>query len=365
MAGVCVTLYPTTVPLPLPATGAPRTSDELACLGVGFSNLEQWKSYWVSGINCPRLFNELMYPPGPGKRRFSLAGFQQVTDDFEYMFAQYFSKSGVKGGHTIAVPGQTGYDNFQEVLIDACTQPQFAIQGACQTVTAKMCASCSREEILSNADLLRLCGCSVPPLDPEVYGGITPECDPLCAQATVSKKRNPITGDVAQCNATICVINNVSITAAKSTVGGILFTQVCNQCNVTSSTPCKCIVDASIPTIAQAVGLTDPVIFRQKCGPNSLCLTVNNATGVVTPIPCENAIQPLKPRTFKFAIPTAIWIVAAVLIVIGVLVILAALYAGHHPDTITTPVLPSSSSGSSVTVPTLTPSSLAAIAAAL
>ena len=435
--GSCTSIYSAPVPLLPPATGRPRSAEELACIGYNLT-LPEWERAWRT-IDCPLVFRRLMFPPGPttpvgipqtfqgtqgtfqGTFRvsqdvsettsqsipqttsqsipqtisqsipqtisqsipqtisqsipqtisqsipqnalgntsqapiaFSPTGFRQLTDDFEYMFSQYFTPlpgPGGKGGHTISVPGQAGFNAFQEVLIDACSLSQFGLQGACQYVANRMCASCSREAVPNSRDTLRLCGCAVPPLNPDVYGGIPRECDPLCAQGSISKLRDPASGAVADCNATVCVINNVSITAAKSTVGGISFTQVCPQCRAVATITdpsgytfiaapplgaepngvCKCIIDVSIPSIAQAVGVSDKTTFRQACGTNSICLTVNNQTQQVTEVPCESAIRPVQPRTFFFPTPIWVWIVGAVLVVIGILVVVAAWYAGRPP----------------------------------
>lgn len=341
----CVVLYQNPLPLPTPIF-QPRTDDELKCMGVGLT-LQQWKDYWADTtkpVSCNTMFNRLIYPPNQqGVRTFSPAGFSQARNDMEYIFSQYFSVTGPKGGHTIGVPGQAGYDDFQQVLIDACTNPAYQNQGICQDTAAKMCVVCSRENVLNNSSVLKLCGCQVPPLDPAKFGGVTRECDPLCAQAQISKIRNPTTGVVAECQASVCVINNVSITASKSTIGGITFTQVCPQC--TGTQQCRCVVDTSIPNIAESVGIADPQSFSQYCGANSVCLTVDNTSGNVSQVDCATAIKPAQPRTFSFPIPTWVLYLAALIIVIGILVIVSAMYSSQNlPSTTTTAVTTSSSS---------------------
>ncbi len=320
----CITPYSTALPLPEPITKT-WTESELKCMGVGMT-LTEWKAYWTdtAHVPCDVVFNRLLYPPGETKRAFNPVGFRQATDDFDYMFSQYFGPGGApdgKGGHQLTLPGLPGYDSFQEILLNACTLPQFAIQGVCQAAAEKMCLKCERDEAIASAPVLRLCGCNVFSLNPVAYEELPRECDPLCAQALVSKIRDRTSGEVGQCIANVCVINDVSIAAARSTIGGINFTQVCPQCS--QAQQCKCIVDASIPN-AEVVGLVDPVIFRQYCGTDSMCLTIDKDTQTSIPVPCDIAIAPLQPRTFDYKIPVWVWIVGLILLIIGILVLIAA-----------------------------------------
>lgn len=302
-------------------------------MGIPF-NLAGWKDYWAnrdrSHLDCNLVFNRLIY--SGTDRTFNPAGFKQVLNDFDYMYSVYYAKQGAgdKGGHMIGVPGQEGYNVFQEVLLDACTTAESGgNQGACDLAAAHMCAQCGRDQILNNTGVLRLCGCEVATRIPSPIGNVTAECDPLCAQPSISKEREPLTGDVELCQAAVCVINNISITAARSTVSNISFSQVCPQCS--DKNQCLCIMDASLPGIASAVGLSDPVAFRQVCGENSVCLTIDPQTQVRTEVPCENVLTPITPRTFSSAIPLWVWVVSILLLIVGLLVCLAAWYSGLHP----------------------------------
>lgn len=284
-------------------------------------SFKDWKSYWANIDNshqsCTNLFNNKIYS-GPN-RTFSPENFNQVVVDFNYIFSKYFdpNNSTGSGGHLFTSPGQEGYDSFQNTIISACSNnPQYGLQGACQQVASQMCSNCSTQEIISNNDLLKLCGCNKSSLEniPE-YSNIQPACDPLCISEQVSKKRDPISGDIEICTSTVCVINDISIKTSNS---GILnFSQICPQCD---SGGCRCIVDSSIPNIT---GLDS---FTQYCGDNSVCLNIDPITQQSTVIPCNDVIDVLTPETYFLPINLWVWITFFIILILAFLVILTYYY---------------------------------------
>lgn len=332
----CITLSSAPTPLAAPVTGS-RSTTETNCIGVGLT-LDQLKAYWADTTNnCNREFNSIIYsgvnPPGSNGapiRQFSPNGFRQVSDDMQYLLTNFFNSTPT--GHTVSTPGSPGYDTFQQTLVDACTNPEYNNQGSCQEALVLMCQGCNRTTILNNADTLKLCGCNVPGLDAKVYPDIPRECDPVCAQAIISKRRDPQSGIVAECNSPVCVIDNISIVSARSTIGGISFTQICPQC--TGGQPCRCIVDASVPNLS-AIGLDTTTEFRQSCGAGSVCLTIDPQTGASTNVPCSSAVTPMEPKTYFYEVPLWVWILAIIIVIVGCLAALAALYGYQHdPHTI-------------------------------
>lgn len=310
----CITRYSEPVPAPFG-----RSIEEAACVGVGL-NLEQLKAQWAT-FDCLSLFNSIIYS-GPF-RSYSASGFRQVEYDFEYLFSTYYSITlgqDRKGGHTVSLPGQIGYDNFQDTLISACTGVESAIAGACQGALTRMCSTCSREEVSNSAPLLQYCGCMIPSLSPDNYPGITPACDSLCVQDRVSKRRDAETGQIEQCQgAVVCVIDNVSITASKSITGGVSFTQVCPQCRPPNV--CICIIDQTTPTAAETTGLSNPVTFRQYCGENGICLVVDPATQQTQEVECD--LEPVRAEQYYFPVPIWAWALALLIVVVGVLITVA------------------------------------------
>jgi len=292
-------------------------------MGVDLS-MAQWRQRWQDRalLPCDVVFNSLLYPPSDNSRAFSPLGFRQAANDLDYMWGQYLATTGVRGGHDLVRPGQLGYDPMQEILLDACTLPQFNNQGICQYASAGACSNCSRDQIAATPGVLRFCGCAAPRLDPVIYTAVSPECDPLCAQALVAKQRDQVTGEVKACTQTVCVINGITITAAASTIGGLSFTQVCPQCSLTNQ--CRCIVDATIPVLA-ATGIADQSSFNQACGVGSVCLVIDNTTGQSREIPCGDALIPAKVATPRYPIPTWAWVLIVLLIIIGLLVLWVSL----------------------------------------
>jgi hypothetical protein len=318
-------------PEPLPIRTDP---EENSCLGINedgsLMSLREWKNYWANlfgnHTNCTEVFNRKIY--SGRARNFNPLGFQEVEEDFSYMFSRYFNAT--EEGHIIGVPGQEGYDDFQQTLISACSNnPRYELGGACQTAAKKMCTGCTATEVTSNTDLLKLCGCSVNSLEgTKQYDKVPRACDPMCVSEQVSKNRDPVTGVVEECNSTVCVINNISINASESVIGGAQFTQICPQCS--GGNQCTCIYDATIPNMGEKVGINNNFQFTQYCGPNAVCIKVNPDTNETETVPCEDAIPPLEPQTFNFPIPIWVWISVIVILVFVLLVLFSARYIGKN-----------------------------------
>jgi hypothetical protein len=318
----CVNYYNSSLPIPI------RTDvNENNCMGIGLTS-GQWIDYWSNTQNthlsCTNMFNNLIFS-GPN-RTFNQSGYQQVQEDFNYMFSVLYDTSSIgntngKGGNKISTPGSTTYNQMQDILINACSNnSQYHLEGACENVASSMCNNCTPIDITSNVDLLKLCGCQVSSLDSNIiqYNDVSPACDPLCAQDQVSKKRNA-DGTVENCNSTVCVINNISIATANSLVGGVNFTQICPQCVGDNS--CICIVDSTIP---DSINNT----FTQYCGTSSVCLTIDPNTNISSVVPCKNNI--LEPTIYNYPIPIWVWILSIFIIILVLIICVAALYIGNH-----------------------------------
>ena len=327
----CVALYPSRQN---PPSLSGRSSDELACLGIDPTTGNempdaQWMSSWTP--SCVSTFQNIINSgSNNGYYAFSQIGYSRVQQDFSYMWSKLMNAN---NGTTLTIPGQSGFNGFQTVLLDACVD----IPGACDTTQKQMCQSCSRSEISSSQPLLTLCGCYSPSLASVYgtqYGNITPECDPLCSQQLAAKKRDSSTGMTIECQATICVIDNVSIGASNSSTGGSSFTQVCPSC-VDGNGQCKCIVNVTNPKIlgglsSENQGLDEASTFYQYC-PNALCLETDPITQKVNVVPCQNYVTTTAtiPKVTK-SIPIGVWIIGLIVILIFILVILSVKYGGDH-----------------------------------
>lgn len=327
----CVTSYPSRQNPPS-LTG--RSTEELSCMGIDTRTGNevpdsQWMSNWTA--SCVSTFQNIVNSGTQnGYYGFSQIGYRQVQTDFDYMWSKLIN---VNNGNQLTIPGQSGFNGFQTVLLDACV----AIPGACDTAQTKMCHKCNRSEIASSQPLLTLCGCFSPSLQSvygSEYGNITPECDPLCSQQLAAKKRDSNTGITKECQATICVIDNVSIGASNSSTGGTSFTQVCPSC-IDGNGQCKCIVNVTNPHIlggvsGQSQGLDDADTFYQYC-PNALCLETNQITQRVSVVPCQDYVTTTAnvPKITK-SVPLVIWIIGLIVILIFITVIISVKYGGDH-----------------------------------
>lgn len=311
----CFSLFTQTYPVP----SHPKSNEESLCIGVDNGRIltnDEIYQVWQT-IDCPNVFYNKMYPIGSGGVEFNQNGYNEVENDMRYLLSKYFNVG--PDGHPLVIPGQAGYTQFQDLLINTCNGANGnGTNGVCTKVLPELCYACNREEIANNTNLLKLCGCFSPDLDPNTYPDIEKICDPLCSQYQVSRFRDLDTGEVLQCNSNVCVINNVSISATKSSVGQVNFTQSCPNCNPYE--PCKCIVDVTIASSYEQLGL-DSVNFYQYCGENSVCIVIDNTTGVSKEVPCQDNLTQITATEYHYKVGVTVWIILLILIILTVLVI--------------------------------------------
>jgi len=308
-------------------------------------DLQTWRDTWnfplSNGRTCPQVLNDIINTNN-GTYVFNPANFQRVNLDMTYALSKYFNLTNnnpFPGGHNLVLPGQIGtnglnnWNNFQNTLVNACVD----VPGSCNQVQPILCSTCNRSEIANNPDLLTLCGCYAPPLDPEIYTRtISVECDPLCNQLITAKPRNSTTGEVRRCTDTVCVIDNVSITATKSSVSSISINQVCPGCE----NGCICIVDASVTNMQNSIGLDNPVTFNQYC-PNGTCIQINSIEQTSTVVPCDTYFTGAVTPEYDSSIPAIIWIILLIVIIL-VLLALACLVFADKNTQLLKPVKPPS-----------------------
>jgi hypothetical protein len=323
---VCLTLYSGPITTIDPLT---RTGIELGCMGYPNATLANWKAAWASPIIgdpdkrfCGQYFHDLIYSLG-GNAVFDPTVFPRIQEDFEFMLSKYFNNT-IQGSN-IALPGESNFNDFQTTLVNACAE----IPGVCDTAQKKLCAGCTRADISNNPDIITLCGCYSPDLSVAIYGrNIPKQCDPLCNNGTAAKLASSLNGIVNACTDTVCVIDNISITATKSTIGGIRINQVCPGCN----TGCTCIVDTSVLNIASNLGIDDPTLFQQYCPPAlSTCLVIDSVKQTSTVVPCSNTFNTGTP-TFSSAIPTMMWVIFALIIIVVLLALAAYIYEANSKE---------------------------------
>lgn len=191
-------------------------------------------------------------------------------------------------------------------------------QGSCMAIETYMCASCSNEQISSSYGLLRYCGCfgTLPTGSPT-----SRECAMLCSNG-VAIKLADTKGIPLECNEAICVIDNVSIQAADTIFNNSSISEVCTNCTSTlGATGCKCFIDVSLPNIAEQLGVSgNNNLFQTYCT-DAQCFVISDS-GQTTQVSCASFNQTLKEE-FQIVIPTEIWWLLAIILVLGVIVIMS------------------------------------------
>lgn len=340
MSATCPTYF-TTIPNPDIITSG--DADVKACLGVGLD-----LTTWITRLNaspssgatpCVEVFDGYIRGGG-GIRTFDPIAFAKLQDGMVYAFASIFSDGsspGSKGVFKMVYPDQDGYTPAQDALLTICVDESVA--GICNKAQAAMCTTCTRTDVVQYKPVLQFCGCFVPADPLTIQNDVPPECDPLCAQAQIIKKADASTGNPTICNRTVCVINDISITATNSILQTVSFTQVCPECIAAIGSPdqsssCLCIIDASIPGIGKTLSIDNPLTFNQYCGPQSICTQVDNTAGTIKQVPCAETLSSLTPNTYSFSIPGWVWLTAIAILVVGTLVALSVMYANRHRITI-------------------------------
>ena len=271
-----------------------------------------WTNFWISnnGTICQTEFNNILY----GKfnntnpfRTFDSTQLQRIRNDLNNAFRTYNQI------YTITSPGLTGYNSFQETLLQTCQN----IPGACDDFLNNYCTGCNRDFISKSGLLTRMCGCRAPGLPPE-YNITVPACDPLCNKANAIHTINTSTGTTNICNADVCVIDDIAISSVKSQIGGnIIFSQVCESCKQ----QCNCIISSiDITTALSDVGLTNKTQFDSSCSTGT-CFA-SGPGGTLTPVVCPTSNVP-KIGGVPVLVDSGIVVVLLIIVLIVVIGIVA------------------------------------------
>lgn len=277
------------------------------CSGYQLSG-ERLFNYWNENFCLDAYSVFINSPPGRGNPtnilQYNQESMDSAQDAVVNLFNTYFKTNTLTDNIT-----SPEYNNFQEKLLELCTDPR--LPGICQKFLSTYCSQFSRDEAIASETLTNFCGCYVPP-DPDYLQytlgtlpcltgspgcfscpvgttGCTgqPSCDPLCRRAKTSRKANIQSGQPITCPQTVCVIDNSVISVENSRIpGGINLNSVCSGCNLTSG-GCLCVVaGTNISETASNIGLG--VNFNQFCGPNSICLVEDSAGNIISQGACPD-----------------------------------------------------------------------------
>ena len=273
------------------------------CRGENMSG-QEWFNIW-SNDACYNTLYEIVYGSIGGRIAFNPTGYAQAQSAMNDVFQNYL------GTNSITTPGANGYNPFQETIRSTCTR----IPGICDPVLSTYCHNCpqcgSREDIASNIAALEFCGCYAPRSELS-SPKLTPECDPLCVRIdTIPLPDNK--GNALECLNNVCVIDDVSIQAVRSSIGSgsIDFRQVCSLCK---GGPCTCIISGvDISDTLTSIGIE--ANFDQLCGADSTCLEIQ-PDGVDKVVDCKTSSNQQQGTNIH------IWmILAGGILVIGILLV--------------------------------------------
>lgn len=292
------------------------------CVGLN-PNIQGQKlySYWKTDDTCYNAFYEELYFSSnlPGATiQYQYGSVFPLQFSVNILFNNYISTN------KFTTPGGEGYDQFQEVLFDFCR----SFPGLCNlSLENLICNNITgtpdeiRNKIASDSTLTKLCGCFSP--NPSNLALVTAkECDPLCTRIGTIPLNNVITGEALTCKSDICIINDVSVQATQSQVGGgVQISQVCSNCNGN----CKCILAGiDINTLGSSIGLKGQ--FNAYCDPRSQCFITDpkNPT-ITTATSCSilqnDTISVKKPSSLPSWWVTGWILVCFVIIIIFVIII--------------------------------------------
>lgn len=268
-------------------------------------------------------------------------------EDYYFQF-QYYNSNGdiwIGNVNTLSNPKEFGYKAFLDVLLDACA----SMPGVCEPVQSYMCNQCNRDQITGSNAFLTFCGCaSNPTLTNNTFykntlSNFDPSCDPLCTNSRAIQNVDTTTGITQQCNANVCVIDNVSINAVDTTFGQLpSFTQVCPAC-ADGTGNCVCIINANFSNVSNIAGydgnpINDYPRFLQVC-PNAQCFSTDSTTGIYQEIACTDSLYTSKGQLLSKVVeeigtpvkfPIWIAVICGVLLFVIILVFFAYKYQSDN-----------------------------------
>lgn len=134
-----------------------------------------------------------------------------------------------------------GSPDFNNFVYSVCQEYPYLCSNFLENT---VCKNKSYQEVINDANLLKWCGCYLSTNTYESYVndfGLSKECTPFCNRPDVIPSYDPDTNLPQYCNQSVCIIDDVTITLAKTTLegeglagGNINFNQICNACSATN-----------------------------------------------------------------------------------------------------------------------------------
>lgn len=254
---------------------------------------------------------------------------------------------------------------FQEWVYSVCKQ----YPGLCGNILKNtICNNFTQDDLLNDPYKLQWCGCY---LSKESYTdyvdslGVSQECSPFCNRPEVIPLVDPDTGNPKYCNQSVCIIDDVTITLAKSTLesqgvggGNLNFNQICNSCsgsggngtnvntttnsnsinasttsegviNNNASINCQCILkNFTLTTIGATI--EGGINISQACNGNAKCYSSGSSSGGnLLEVDCHgnstsqnNTLAKAEAALLKKAKNTSnYWVIFFIITLIGLIII--------------------------------------------
>lgn len=256
---------------------------------------------------------------------FDSAGYAWSTELIEGLFERY-----QQSGYRIeALPGQRGYNQFTNFLYrDVCQ----LYPGICDSPLTTACERTRTTDLTLNPLSAAWCGCHLPDREYRQYVNefLTPiECTPMCNRSQVIPRVDG-DGQAIICDNDVCIIDSTTIDLANSTVGGnINIRQICGNCGGSS---CSCIVNDT-EIIAEGATIGGNITVGEMCT-SSLCIKPNpdgdEPATIIVPCssdpgdsslqPLSQAIQQKQDRNQRISLIWILFLVLALVVIIGFLI---------------------------------------------
>jgi len=301
-----------------------------------YKNIEIWNQNWGDDF-CFRVFDNIMFQ-GADRQYSGIALTQNVQPAMQLILNRF------NGMYELADPDNRPIlipldrrklrDSLQSRILSACRK----LPGACDTfltgpldtepktemqfpMSAPFCQNLTRNQIADTNTTLQFCGCFSPPIVSEkVRKEIGDKsCDPLCQRIDTVQLPDGKGGFLECSDNTVCVINAISITAAKTEVGGsVNFEQICDCKN-----NCRCVIESEsdIEKTLSEIGLSGN--FEQLCGQNSACVLFNPKTNIDTFVTCPESTNGGGSNTNQDQKTVILfWSIGVILVVVILIIVL-------------------------------------------
>jgi hypothetical protein len=168
--------------------------------------------------------------------------------------------------------------------------------GLCDIYLSKACSQVTKDDLLNNPNLSKLCGCFMQDNQYMLPGIIPVECNGICGVNSHPDINGVLRGQLNQesglrekkfCEQTTCVMDDITIALINSEVDGpINFSQICGNC---PGGGCTCVFD-NITLVGVNSQIGNGLNLEQNCSSCSQSTEGTNAT----PVSCGEQ-QPVSP----------------------------------------------------------------------